>query len=422
MPNAGFYQSLTASPHFDVRRQDAAQNLIMARQMRDDAVLQAQERMKSMGAISEYINKSQEIANQLLPNDAARVQEKEKQLRTSIVDGVNKYGGDASQFMLQEGTPLLDKYAREFSSSDELRTGIENKKNFTLGTDALMKRHVITPVEVEFPGGTKQTVDWIEALDLYNQDAIKKLPFNSSLPLVDFDPLEFTKIEQPDSERKYSGFVSMEALTSKLQAENPSMTDQEAKAQAKVYQNGDVKGASIIPWGRRLPHTSGSNTVSEKQLLEQQNVLQRYLYLKEGLNDPSLIEQIVVNQPYKDGFISSYTRPLKQVGNKMVPQDGILEYKVKNKRGNYETKTEVIPINKQNGYGLQKFNKLANVNKEGTSGFVNPEPFNQIYQSDPDFFGGDLGGGGTQHFEINGVGYDIPLNEVAEFKKDMGIK
>lgn len=259
MPDFGLYTGLLASPNYQVRRQDAAQNIILAKQMRDDAVAQMQERMKSMGVISEYLNKSAEVQNELLPQDAERVKQKDLKLREGFISRLQEVNNDPVMFRMMGGDAEMDKYARDLSGSEELKTGLTNKKNYTAGAAALMKGDFIYDVEVEFAGGTKSKLPYVEALDLFNQGIIKKLPFVGSGELASIDPTDYLKIETPDADLKHKGFVGLQFIADSIQANNPHLhlTDEQALQQARVYANPDVKGASKFLWGRRLPHTSG---------------------------------------------------------------------------------------------------------------------------------------------------------------------
>jgi len=401
MPDFALYDSLNVAPHFDVRRRDAMANLTIAKQMKDDAIAQMQERMKAMASISDALNETTDAEKTFLDPDAERLKAKENEIRRkNIIEPLQSNNNDALMFEMSGGDAFKKKYHRELVGSEEFRNGVENAQNYKLGVAATMKGEILSPVEVEFPGGTKQTVPWHDAVDLYNQKVIKKLPFKSSAPLAEFDPLDFMKFEIPDADMKHKGFVGLKYLADRIQAGNPklNLTDEQAMEQAKLYQNKDVQGASMFTWGRRLPHSSGLSSFYAKQGEQQQNTLQRYQYLKQGIKtNPALIGQIVMNQPYNGGIITGFKIhpqgvPIKAIGtNKMFTPSSpiaLIEYTTKNKHGNFIKEQDEIRLTKENDYGFQLFNKLANINREGTAQFVNPEELNAIYQSDPEYFGG----------------------------------
>lgn len=290
MPDFSFYQALNAAPHYDVRRRDSMANLAIAKQMRDDAVDQMKEKMAAMSAISASLNEATDAEQNFLGPDAERLKEKEMQIRKkNILGPLSEHNNDPVMFRMMGGQAAQDKYHRDLVGSDEFRNGIDNAKNYKLGVDATMKGEMIDPVEVEFQGGTKQTVPWHDAVELFNQKAIKKLPFTSSVPLAELDPMKFLAHEVPDADLKHKGYVGEDYVADLIQAENPRYTRKQALAQAKLFDNPDVAGATHFIWGRRLPHTSGGSGVAWQNMMNKMTSVKSITdNLHRALFDPSM--------------------------------------------------------------------------------------------------------------------------------------
>lgn len=415
-PDFGLYSAITGGgADFDQMRKDAMQNLVISQQMRNDAIAQQQEKMKVMGAISKELNTSAEIAAEFQGPDKQRFVDREEAIRKkNIISTLQENNNDLLMFSWSGGDAALDKYHRELIGSEEFRNGKDNSANIKLGAAATMKGEMLRPVDVTYPGGTVQKkVPWHDAFDLWQQGVIKKLPFNGSVPMGEVDPLKFLAIERPAAENKWGGHVSVEFLAHDLLSLYPNYTPEDAMEQAKLHEDPKHPGRTHLLWGNVIPRGGGGGGGDfwNKQALQQANVLARYQYLKQSLKDPALARNIIMNQPYKGGFISGYNivpkGTLTQQGNKLIPTTedvATITVTLKDKHGYYEEQ-ETMPLNQSNGYGLQFLNRLANINREGTQQFVDPEPFNQIYQSDPDFFPG-AGGTGTKYYQ-NGVEVDV---------------
>jgi hypothetical protein len=290
MPGAAFYQGLNAAPDFKQRRLDSMQNITIATRMRDDSIAEMQERLKAMGLISTQLNKEAELQAEMLPADAERFKSAHEKLMTGVVDELGKYNNDPN--MLRMMAPqVADKYSRDLISSPELRSAKENRKNFDLGTAAIQKGDMVDDVEIEYPGGTKETVPWIEAVDLHQQGAIKKLPFKSSMPVAEVNPLKFLNIEMPSAEGKYKGKVSLGYVADVIQAENPRYTRDQAMKQANLYADPETPGATHFLWGRVIPRYQGgggSSLADMKYMDKIQSVKSVTDNLHRAMFDPSM--------------------------------------------------------------------------------------------------------------------------------------
>lgn len=261
MPGASYYQGLNAAPDFKQRRLDSMQNITIATRMRDDAVAEMQERMKAMGLLSSQMNKQAEMQAEMLPADAERFKAANEKLMEGVIGELSKVNNDPN--MLRMMSPqITDKYARDLISSPELRAAKENKKNFDLGTAAIQKGEMVDDVEVEYDGGTKETVPWLEALDLHQQGVIKKLPFKSAVPMAEINAMKFLGVEMPSAEAKYKGKVSENYVADLIQAENPRYTREQALKQAKLFADPSTPGATHFLWGRVIPRYQGGSSSS----------------------------------------------------------------------------------------------------------------------------------------------------------------
>lgn len=232
------------------------QNITIATRMRDDAIAEMQERMKAMGLISAQMNKQSDMQAEMLPADAERFNATHEKLLGGVVDELGKYNNDP--YMLRMMAPqVADKYSRDLISSPELRAAKENKKNFDLGTAAIQKGEMVDDVEVEYDGGTKETVPWLEALDMHQQGVIKKLPFKSAVPMAEINAMKFLGVEMPSAESKYKGKVSENYVADLIQAENPRYTREQALKQAKLFADPTTPGATHFLWGRVIPRYQG---------------------------------------------------------------------------------------------------------------------------------------------------------------------
>lgn len=237
------------------------QNITIATRMRDDAVAEMQERMKAMGLLSSQMNKQAEMQAEMLPADAERFKAAHEKLMEGVIGELSKVNNDPN--MLRMMSPqITDKYARDLISSPELRAAKENKKNFDLGTAAIQKGEMVDDVEVEYDGGTKETVPWLEALDLHQQGVIKKLPFKSAVPMAEINAMKFLGVEMPSAEAKYKGKVSENYVADLIQAENPRYTREQALKQAKLFADPSTPGATHFLWGRVIPRYQGGSSSS----------------------------------------------------------------------------------------------------------------------------------------------------------------
>lgn len=237
------------------------QNITIATRMRDDAVAEMQERMKAMGLLSSQMNKHAEMQAEMLPADAERFKAANEKLMEGVIGELSKVNNDPN--MLRMMSPqITDKYARDLISSPELRAAKENKKNFDLGTAAIQKGEMVDDVEVEYDGGTKETVPWLEALDLHQQGVIKKLPFKSAVPMAEINAMKFLGVEMPSAEAKYKGKVSENYVADLIQAENPRYTREQALKQAKLFADPSTPGATHFLWGRVIPRYQGGSSSS----------------------------------------------------------------------------------------------------------------------------------------------------------------
>lgn len=232
------------------------QNITIATRMRDDAIAEMQERMKAMGLLSSQMNKQAEMQAEMLPADAERFKAAHEKLMEGVIGELSKVNNDPNMLRMMS-LQITDKYARDLISSPELRSAKDNKKNFDLGTAAIQKGEMVDDVEVEYDGGTKETVPWLEALDLHRQGVIKKLPFSSSMPMAEINAMKFLGVEMPSAESKYKGKVSENYVADLIQAENPRYTRAQALKQAKLFADPTTPGATHFLWGRVIPRSTG---------------------------------------------------------------------------------------------------------------------------------------------------------------------
>lgn len=272
MPGASYYQGLNAAPDFKQRRLDSMQNITIATRMRDDAVAEMQERMKAMGLLSSQMNKQAEMQAEMLPADAERFKAAHEKLMEGVIGELSKVNNDPN--MLRMMSPqITDKYARDLISSPELRAAKENKKNFDLGTAAIQKGEWVAPVEIEYDGGTKEKVPWIEAVDLHQQGVIKKLPFMRARPMPEINPLKLLGTERPPAEDKYKGFVSKKFLADIIQAENPDYPREDVMDMVERFSNPEVSGATQLVWGRVIPRyqSNGNSGLAWEKYMDKIN-------------------------------------------------------------------------------------------------------------------------------------------------------
>jgi len=257
MPGAAFYNGLNASPDYAARRRDSMENITIATRMRDDALDQMKERMKAMGLVSAQLEETAQKASEMLPADAKRFKAAHEKLMQPVIAELSKYNNDTH--MLQLMAPeVVSKYKRGLLESPELRDAREHKKNFELGVAATQKGQWVAPVEVEYPEGTKETVPWHEALDMFNKNIIKDLPFKAAYDIPEINPTEFLHFEMPASEAKGKGSVSTGMLGNYIHAKSPNIPLDEANKMAKIFEDTEKPGYSKLLWGNVLSHGSGS--------------------------------------------------------------------------------------------------------------------------------------------------------------------
>ena len=277
MPTGAYYQGLNAAPDYNTRRRDVMQNITIATRMRDDAIRDMQERMKAMGVVADDLNKQAEMQAELLPADADRFQAAHEKLLDPVIGELGKYNNDPR--MLQMMAPqIMSKYKRDLLTSPELRDAKENLKNYGLGTAAIQKGEWVAPVEVEYDGGTKEKVDWIEAVKLHQDGIIKKLPFSRARPMPEINPLKLLSIEMPSADSKHKGYVGKEFLADMIQAENPDYPREDVMSMVEQFNNPEVPGATKLLWGRVIPRNTGGSGYSS--YLAQQKYLDKLSSVK----------------------------------------------------------------------------------------------------------------------------------------------
>lgn len=290
MPDNSYYNALNAHPDYATRRRDAMQNLLIAEKMRDAAMQQLQDRYKAMGLVANQLTESAKMQSEMLPADAERFKVSNEKWMNEVINELGKYNNDPN--MLQLMTPqVISKYQRNLIGSEELRDAKQNQQNYALGSAAIQKGDLVQDVEVEYPGGTKEKVPWLEAVDLHAKGVIKKLPFTSSMPVAEINPLKFLAIEMPKAERAGRGKVSVNYLADLIQAENPRYTKEQAMQQAKLHADPQNPEYTNFLWGNIKPHGYGGGLTPYQNMQFQQR-LQSVKSITDNLHralfDPSM--------------------------------------------------------------------------------------------------------------------------------------
>lgn len=70
----------------------------------------------------------------LLDPDLKRVRAKELDLRSTIADGIKKFGGDVDSYLNSGGLTELHNYLKDLTNSDEMKRGLSNYANHTMYT------------------------------------------------------------------------------------------------------------------------------------------------------------------------------------------------------------------------------------------------------------------------------------------------
>jgi len=125
----------------------------------------------------ENLNKQ---AEELLPYDKQKIQEKSKFLQREVRERIKAFGGNRSEFMQGGGISMMSQYMGNLTGSEEFATFKENKKNMTMLLSALSNPKLAAFV----------TQKDINNLSVYNQNKGGKITYSGLLPELEMPDLK----------------------------------------------------------------------------------------------------------------------------------------------------------------------------------------------------------------------------------------
>lgn len=128
MSDWAMYSALSGTDNWARKRQDRAQNLMLAEKMEQRAQRDLDSQMKMEQGINEYLSA---ISNfDVLPEDQERVNEMEKETRRNVIRGITKFNGDLKKYMASGGLSDLSDYKNTILKSEEFKNASANKQSY----------------------------------------------------------------------------------------------------------------------------------------------------------------------------------------------------------------------------------------------------------------------------------------------------
>ena len=202
------YSGLRGTDNWAQRRQDKAFDLQLMQQMQKNEQLKVQNSIKAEEEVNKYFDEITGFNADMLPEDAARIQEVEKKSRQSIIKGIAAYNGDLSRYISSGGITDLGEYKRSIMNSKAVKNAQMNK----ISMGAILKDFqdggkYIHNVDVDIPelnpDGTQKVdeqgnailkrkkVRPEEALKLFKDKVIDKINYNGSENIVKLNAMSF---------------------------------------------------------------------------------------------------------------------------------------------------------------------------------------------------------------------------------------
>jgi hypothetical protein len=141
-------------------------------QLKADSDKKKEDSVKMQLAEQSFYDNLNKQAEELLPYDKAKIQEKSKFLQRQVREQIKAYGGSRTEFMNNGGASLMGQYMNNLTGSEEFATFKENKKNMTMLLAALSSpetAHLVTQKD-------------INSLKSYNNNKGGKISYSGLLP------------------------------------------------------------------------------------------------------------------------------------------------------------------------------------------------------------------------------------------------
>ena len=160
------------------------------------------EQIANQEATAAYMDAIDEKIGTLLPADAERVRNLEKQARQSVIQGVAAAQGDYKQFMMQGGANVLREYKNNVVKSNEVVNGLKNKGTYDQIQKDLGDQKLLHDINVSYKGKDgkdyEEVMPYQKMMELFDEGKITDLTYNGGEKAVNVKPMDFFKNFHPN--------------------------------------------------------------------------------------------------------------------------------------------------------------------------------------------------------------------------------
>jgi hypothetical protein len=260
MADWGLYAALRGTDDWQTKRADALMNLQAAEKRQAFEAEKEKEAIKYDEYMAQYTAAMEQL--DVLQEDQGRVQEAEQRARQDVYDKLAKADGDVRKFMAMGGASVMNAYTSKVLQSEEVQQAAVNKQNLAYYAQAQAKgNQYVFDVEVDIPGvdkdgnETTQTkkVSFEEALRLFQDGKISKLPWNGSENKLVIDPNKFksTYRDHTDPYSQDNVVRQSHVLEYGLGA---GASQEQAYKTAERYGEVVKNGGDVMRWGAADPY------------------------------------------------------------------------------------------------------------------------------------------------------------------------
>lgn len=242
MPDWGLYNSLRVSPDFQQKRQDRAMEMQMLLHRRQQVEADISKQFQGQMQMQKYF---QTLAEQdILAEDVERMRGVEQELRKPIIDGIRKFGGDVRKYLLSGGHAQLTEYRNSLLTSEQMRTALQNKVNYTNWASDTMEGRFILPVMAE-----GQEMSFEQAYNSFKNGEIDYLPYAGSEERVDIPYEFFAKTPHPEAKPGEARDVSVGDIVNAVTFKGGSAA--QARLRAVEYDEFIRDGGNPAKWAKK---------------------------------------------------------------------------------------------------------------------------------------------------------------------------
>ena len=211
MSDWAMYSALSGTDNWERKRQDRAQNLMLAEKMEQRAQKSMNDQMQMEAGMNEYLNQASQF--DVMPEDQERINELEKRSRRDIIKGITKFNGDLKKYMASGGLTDLNGYKNSILKSEEVKNAAANKSTYADFVKAKQSNLYVGRAEVQVPVYDKKgniqlkngkpvtksanlTMD--KQMALFKKGIITKINIGNVEKKADVNPLTFKSVYKDD--------------------------------------------------------------------------------------------------------------------------------------------------------------------------------------------------------------------------------